>query len=176
MVMHGMAMGLGHSAMVVKELSINDTASDTPQVHIKARKSGLVAFILALLGIDPTVTFDVYPLSAISAAVTGFTKPILLIVIAVIVLILGLFQTLRLSRFDSGMGTVTFVATLVIALILIILYFLRKTLLIGAITHGGPSAILVVKSSVIEGVKVDQELAQKIIAIINRNIMEQTTR
>lgn len=119
---------------------------------------------------------SIYPLSAISAAVTGFTKPILLIVLAVSFLLSGISYGNKLSNISSDMGTAVMVGGLVIALILVILYFLRKTLLVGAITHGGPSAILVVKSSVIEGQKVDYELAQRIIAIINRNIMQQTTR
>ena len=56
--MHNLAMLAGKAALVIKEAEVNE---DGPlYVKIKGRKSGLIAWILTLLGIDITTTFEVY--------------------------------------------------------------------------------------------------------------------
>ena len=191
--MHSMAMAMGRSAMVVKELAINEQSLDAPQVHIKARKAGLLSFLLALIGIDPTVTFDVYfnrieyregslsgelcwtyPLSAVSAAITGFARPIILFVLGVLFALGGLIMFVVSAM--GGYVSFAPVVGIVLGGIFLLFYFLRKTMMMGVVTHGGPYSFLVVKSSVIEGQTVDYQLAQRVIAIINRNVMSQTTR
>ena len=56
--MHSLAMTLGQHALVLKEFSINNQGPE--YVHIVARKGGLIAWLLTMLGIDATTTFRVF--------------------------------------------------------------------------------------------------------------------
>ena len=58
--MHSMAMALGEKALVLKEFSINEEAKNEAQVRIVARKQGVTAWFLTLMGVDVTTTFEVY--------------------------------------------------------------------------------------------------------------------
>ena len=198
--LHRLAALFGKSAMVVKEVAIDDTALDKAQVHIKARKAGFWAFLMALLRIDPTVTFDVYyshieykesnmsgqlctnyPLTAISAMVTGFTKPIFAKIIAGICFLGGLIYLLMNSSFFFGSDTslewlIPWGISFVVGMLCELYYATHKALMISAITHGGVQSMLIVKSSIIEGHAVNLEFANLVVAIINRNIEAQTSR
>ena len=97
--MHSLALSLGERALVLKEFSIDENATTGAQVRIVARKEGLIAWLLTLMGIDVTTIFEVYsnriefsrgslsgklcnviPLSALSVGTTGYTKPIIFLV------------------------------------------------------------------------------------------------
>ena len=187
--MHTTAMLAGSRALVLKEFQIN---YDGPlYVHIVARRSGLTAFLLTLLGIDITTTFDVHadrieflqgslsgriqtllPMSSLSVATTGYTKPILLLLGAFLDLIIGIVLLCN----DLG-GVKAFGGLLLIGcLICIIKFFLNKSLLISVVSNSGWGANICFKRSVIEGVKVDQAQAQEVIRIITRLLMAQTAR
>ena len=56
--MHNLARVLGRSALVVKEVNVDESAD--MQVRIVARKAGVISWILSLLGIDSTFTLWVY--------------------------------------------------------------------------------------------------------------------
>ena len=103
--MHSLAMSAGNSALVLKEFSIN---YDGPEyVHIVARKSGLLSWLLTMIGIDATTIFRVYadriefekgglsgklnttiPLSSVSIASCGYTKPFILMVLMILAILL----------------------------------------------------------------------------------------
>ncbi len=186
--MHSLAMSLGEQALVLKEFTINENATTEAQVHIVARKAGIAAWFLTLMGIDVTTIFDVYsnriefssgslsgklcnviPLSALSVGRTGYTKPILLLVLAALCFIAGIF--LGINRGPEG-----FVAGALFALLFFVCYFLKKTLLIAVVSHSSFVAGFAFKRSVIEGVKVDYEQAMQVISIINRNIIQQNAK
>ena len=161
--MHSFALSLGERALVLKEFSIDENATTGAQVRIVARKEGLIAWLLTLMGIDVTTIFEVYsnriefsrgslsgklcnviPLSALSVGTTGYTKPIIFLVLAAIAFFIS--------------------------------YFLKKSLLISAISHSSFIAGFAFKRSIIEGVKVDYEQALQVISIINRNIIQQSAK
>ena len=176
--MHGLAMTLGRSALVLKEFKINYEGPEF--IHIVARKSGLISFFLTLLGIDATTSFRVFadrievsegslsgqinttmPLRSISITTCGYTKPIALIVLGVI-FVLAALPTLGIS--------------LIPAIICFIYYFLNKSLLISVVSNSSWPAGLCFKRSVIEGVKVEFEQAQEVIRIINELTMSQASK
>ena len=185
--MHGLAMTLGQSALVLKEFELN---YDGPEfIHIVARKSGLISFLLTLLGIDATTTFRVFadriefvkgslsgqisttmPLSSISITTCGYTKPIALIVLGVIFLLLTIPVCLAS---ESSMWIFIF---LIAAIICFIYYFLNKSLLIWVVSNSSWPAGLCFKRSVIEGVNVEYEQAQEVIRIINELTMSQNSK
>lgn len=186
--MHSMAVSLGERALVLKEFSINEDAKDEAQVRIVARKPGFTAWLFTLMGVDVTTTFEVYsnriefshgsisgklcnvmPLSALSVGRTGYTKPVMCLVLAVLAFAGGIFAGIQ-------QGIEGFLIGAVLTLVFLLCYFLNKALVISAVSHSGFIAGFAFKRSVIEGVKVDYEQALQVISIINRNITQQSSK
>ena len=176
--MHSLAMSVGSSALVLKQFTINNEGPE--YVHIVARKAGLLSWFLTVVGIDATTTFRLYaeriefeegtlsgklnstiPLSSVSIASCGYTKPFALLVL----MIFSIFAAIP-----------TFGLSLILALIFFIFYKLNKALLISVVTNSGFPASICFKRSVIEGVKVDFEEAQNVINLINQLTLEQTAK
>lgn len=168
--MHQLAMLAGKSALVIKEVEINE---DGPLfVKVKGRKSGLIAWFLTLIGIDTTTTLEVYetrieftegslsgrlkemiPLSTVCNLGSGFLKPIIWMVLAFLSLFL-IIPTLGLS--------------LILTLLFVFFYFFRKSMLLYAIPNSGRGALIVFKRSLIENVNLTEEDAYRIISLISR--------
>jgi len=167
--MHQLATVVGTAALALKTLKIDREPEDGCYVRIVGRKSGLVDWFLNLIKIDSTTVFEVYadhikfteanlsgritsvfPLTAISSSASGYFKPILYLVLGV-----------------------PLIACFGLGLILIIYYFLHKTLVVTTTTHSGQGAAIAFKRSVVEGVKIDQQQAEEIISIINELVLYQ---
>lgn len=183
------------AALVAKEIKVNKTG---PQyVHIVARKSGLLAFLLSAIGIDTTTKFDVYadriefnkgslsgyvkttmPLSSLSVITGGFVKPIFKLIIGLVMVVCGFCSIVGgLDSYDGGALIVTIgFMTLIIGLILIVYYFLSKTLLIQVAASSGWVAAILLKRSVIEGVAITPETADTIVDMVTQLTMAQTAR
>ena len=183
------------AALVAKEIKVNKTG---PQyVHIVARKSGLLAFLLAAIGIDTTTKFDVYadrvefnkgslsgyvkttmPLSSLSVITGGFVKPIFKLIIGLVMVVWGFCSIVGgFSQYEGGALLVTIgFMTLIIGLILIVYYFLSKTLLIQVAASSGWVAAILLKRSVIEGVAITPETADTIVDMVTQLTMAQTAR
>jgi len=177
--MSSFASAAARSALVVKEVKINEAG---PQyVHIVARKAGVIGFLLSILGIDSTTTFDVYadkldfsqgslsgyvkssmPLSKMTVATGGFVKPFVELIIAILLIFPGALFTLGISA--------------IIGVLLIIHYFLSKTLVVQVVASSGWDATICLKRSVIEGVEINQDMADKIVDIIKDLVMASTAR
>ena len=176
--MHSLAMALGQSALVLKEFSVNREGPE--YVRIVARKSGLISWFLTILGVDATTTFRVYadriefqegslsgqvcttmPLRSLSITTCGYTKPFILMVLAVLFVIAAVF---------------TFGLSLILAALCILFYFLNKSMLISVVSNSGWSAGVCFKRSVIEGVKVEYAQAQEVIDIVNQLTMAQASK
>mgnify|MGYP003320717206 CR=1 FL=1 len=175
--MSSFASAAARAALVVKEIKINE---EGPRyVHIVARKSGVIAFLLSIVGIDSTTTFDVYedklefsqgslsgyvkscmPLSSMTVATGGFVKPFMELVIGLLLVFPG-------SIFTFGISAI-------IGIILVIRYFLSKTLLVQVVASSGWDATICLKRSVIEGVEINQAAADKIVDIIKNLVMAKT--
>ncbi len=177
--MHKLAMALARSALVLKEAQINE---DGPRyVTILARKAGIFAWILSLLGVDATTTFEVYenriecsqstlsgkvkemvPMSQISNLGTGLMKPVIYLVYAFICFVLLL---------------PTFGASIIPMIIFIVLYFIRKnTTMIYALSNSGTGPILIVKRSLIENVNITEEDSNRIVNIITQLVERSHSR
>ena len=183
------------AALVAKEFKVNKTG---PQyVHIVARKPGLLAFLLAAIGIDTTTKFDVYadriefnkgslsgyvkttmPLSSLSVITGGFVKPIFKLIIGLVMVVWGFCSIVGgFSQYEGGALLVTIgFMTLIIGLILIVYYFLSKTLLIQVAASSGWVAAILLKRSVIEGVAITPETADTIVDMVTQLTMAQTAR
>ena len=182
--MHSLARLFGRSAQVVKEVNIDESAE--LQVKIGARKAGVVSWILAILGIDSTYTLYVYPdriesnegslsgqirtvipLVSLDTYTFGFTKPIQFFFIAAALIVLSL-----ISCFNGAPAGLVFVM-LLIASVFVVLYFFMKCLVLSFTTNGANGIFFLFKRSVIEGVNVDETLAEHVASIVKRNYLKQ---
>ena len=175
--MSSFASAAARSALVVKEIKLNESG---PQyVHIVARKAGVIGFLLSVLGIDATTTFDVYadklefsqgslsgyvkscmPLSKMTVATGGFVKPFVELIIAILLIFPGSIFTIGISA--------------IIGIFFIIHYFLSKTLVVQVVASSGWDATICLKRSVIEGVEINQATADRIVDIIRALVMAKT--
>ncbi|MBR6022204.1 MAG: hypothetical protein IK066_07275 [Kiritimatiellae bacterium] len=185
--MHNLARLLGRSALVVKEVRIDESAEC--QVKVVARKGGLISWLLSLLRINSTFTLSVFadrieseegsfsglvktvvPLSALDTYTSGFTKPAILLVLAV--LLVGASVWAAAADVPGYLAGIF----LLVALLFVLRYFLRKCLLLSFTTNGANGILFLFKRSVIEGVDVDEALADRIANIVKRNYLAQTQR
>ena len=177
----------GPSPLVLQELSIDKNAEKGKKyVTIRARKAGIIAWLLGVLQIDNNTIFEVYkdhirftvgdltgrhiqiyPLASISVASSGYFKPILTLVIGAILGAIGLYGVL-----SDGINIVTIIFMLA-SVLMIYYYFKQQTLQVGVIPHSGIGPSMAFKSSIIEGVDITPYQACEVIEIINDLILHQ---
>lgn len=188
--MHLFANSLGNIALVLTKFTINEnvTTDTEPQISLSGRRAGFQAWLLNLIGIDTTTELDIFknrieyrfsnlsgqmfnviPLSAISVGTSGYTKPFILFVLAIVDIILSLVAL-------ATEGVIPFLILLLIGLLFLMGYYFKKVLSIMITTHSSFNADFAFKRSVIEGVTVDFDQARKVIEILNRNLIEQTRK
>ncbi len=202
--MFNLAALIGPAALATKEFTVHPQGSAGGlYVRIVGRKSGLLAWLLSLLRIDSTTVFEVYqdrivfksanlsgatnttiPLASVCLTASGFFKPVLYIVVAMSIGIpsaLGLFFSLlagmatRSSDVMSTLGCMHLFA-LGFCAVLVWLYFLRKTLLVSIQAHSGTLIAIAFKRSVMEGVSVEEEDAERVISLVNQLLLGQQSR
>ena len=155
-------------------------------VRIDGRKEGIVAWLLSLIGIDPTVclavtaknfkieerTFWGYssrtiPVSRISEIRDGFARAWLLPCIfwaisgfSLLCALSSLFQGAIMSTFGALLGTAIFFG------IGYAIYFFWRVVVVGVIGTGGHPATISFKPSFIEGKGIDDKAAEEVGRII----------
>lgn len=175
--MHKLAVAASRSALVLQELEVNENGPT--YVRLKGRKSGLVAWLLALIGIDPTTTLEItgdridyvegslsgkmkhtIPINAVCNLGTGYFKPVALLVGAIVCVVLSIVITLMGG--SSFIVLMLFVAAVTDA----ICYYLGNTLVVFMLPGSGTGPVIGFKRSVIEGVVIDEKTAYNIVDIV----------
>lgn len=181
-----------NTPLVLTEFEINQNNSpDEPCVNIKGRSSGIISFLLGLIGIESTTSVRVYdnriefwrdsrlygttsttiPLVAISGIHGGYSKPFTLLILAGISLIIGL-DAAYLHSFMAPADNSFFWTCVITSFILVVLYFLRKTMGIW-IQNGGDELWGVnFKRSVIENVSVDIDQVKLAVTVVNQKVLQ----
>ncbi|MDP3689247.1 MAG: zinc ribbon domain-containing protein, partial [Sulfurimicrobium sp.] len=160
--------------------AVLQVASETPNqdgvyVRITGRKGGLISFVLAFVGIDPTVSLlvdrenvrfkegtwhgfnsCVTPIENLCSGNYGYAKPFWG---TVVLLVVALFMLLS----DE---TALRIASLILILGAILYYFLNKTTKLGVTYVDGGWNGFAFKRSIIEGKNIDEISAERIISII----------
>ena len=189
--------------MVLKEFKVNPAEEE--KVCIVARKAGFFAWLFSLFGIDPTVTFKVFkdhlkfrtgslngqidtilPHSSVSIAQCGYTRPFMMLVMAMLFFFIGILALLYalylslMSKYDYYTQCIlpvgVFVIMMFLGLIFSVIYESNKALAVTIVSHSGWSMAVCFKPSVIGGVSVDYEQVRKVIYIINDCILEQNAK
>lgn len=168
----------GKAALALREAEINENGP--VYVHLKGRKPGLAGWLFAKMGLDDSTTLDVYgdriefsdcslsgaftetiPLTRVSNLGAGFLKPFALAIMAVVCLIAAI---------------PTFGITLIPMAVFLFLYYTRKNLLVYFIPDSGSVTAICFRRSLIEGVDIGQEGAERIIAIVGALVEMNTKR
>jgi hypothetical protein len=156
-------------AYVIKTWSVNESPdSKGNYIDIKGRTPGLISWLLALVGIEPTISVTVndkmficesgswsgrfykaIPLSKLSSIYYGYSKP---------------WKESLFLFFILGivLGIPTYgIMTIVGGIIALLYYFLNKTMTIGVFEIGGMLNGISIKRSVIENKALDEKDAEK---------------
>lgn len=156
---------------VIKEWFVDETPdSDGVYVRIRGREGGIISFLLSWVGIDPTVTMTVdnknvrfekgswsgffkriTPMDKLCSSGYGYQKPWKS---ALVIALVGIPLITLL-----GLG-------LIIILGAIVYYFLNKQLKVEFSEIGGRTEGIAFKRSVVEGIKVDETDAARVIRIL----------
>lgn len=156
---------------VIKEWFADETPDpEGVYVKIKGREGGIISFLLSWVGIDPTVTMIVdkgnirfekgswsgffrriTPMDKLCAGGYGYQKPwkSALVMALIGFPLIGLF----------GLGLLVIIGA-------VVYYFLNKQLRVEFSEVGGYTDGIVFKRSVIEGIKVDEADAARVIRIL----------
>jgi hypothetical protein len=157
--------------LVIKEWKANNQAVDTDGnfIVITGRQGGLIAWLLALMKVDPVTSIKVSPerVEFASASLSGTDHrmiPILSVCStyygyfkpwksALAIFALFAFIAVQISSLtNSGFGA--FIVFLIGLGISLAYYFLSRTLTLGIVEHSGVISGIRFKRSVIEGVEI----------------------
>ncbi len=166
---------------VIKSWYAARTANNEGEfVRISGRQEGLAAWVLSLVGIDPTIHLSVtektyllesrtfwgfrrraIPVSRVSELQTGFARPWL---VPCVLAALGLFFLFVLPSEGHFFGGVLLAAAMFG--IAWFIYVFKRYLLVGAIGIGGVPAAIEFRPSFIEGKHIDASAAEEVANII----------
>ena len=168
--------------LVLKQFQIDHTGVSGANLYVKARNSGLFAFILNLIGLDPTATVKVDTgsiefrnsslkgmtsvttgLTSIAAFIGGYDKPIGWLITGFLA-----FLGLSITAFSGEEPMIgLFVTGIIVFLICVAIYTFQKVMYIGFETSGGATYMIAFKRSVIEGVAIDIARIEEAITLVN---------
>lgn len=182
--MNKMAMMLAKSALVVKEVKIDESAE--LQVKMVGRKAGFVSWLMSLFGIDSSFTLCVYsdriesmegslsgmlkttmPLSSIDTYTTGIAKPFACLMIGIVFFVLAVLGWIGAGSFAGGISFFIF------AVVALIIYVGQKCLVLNFTSNGGNAIFFLFKRSLVNGIAVDETLAERVGEIVNKNRIAQ---
>jgi hypothetical protein len=178
-------------ALVIKSWSVKSSpAVGEPYVKVVARASGLLSFILSLVGIDATTTLQVSAtrIEFERGSLSGFIRRLTLLdhigstfygrnkpwKTALVIFAICSFIGSAIGKSGFGGQSWTLLFFLLGLLGGGLYYFLNRELMIGFTEDSGITAAITFKRSVIEGQEIDENQLQKIIDVIENLIKKQT--
>lgn len=175
--------------LVLKQFRVRSSPSrESPVVEITGRRSGLVAFILSMIGLDPTVsltvtstevrqraasmsgeTVDILPLRQIASVHASMTSPIIILIMGILALLPGLLAVAVAEGEPEG-----FMA-LFPAVVLIVTYFVTgKKFSLAFITSAGGGVAIGFKPKTPSGQKLDLDRLNQVAEAV-RDLISQAS-
>lgn len=170
------------SGLVLKNWHVNQSASLNGQgaaIHIAGREGGLLAWILARVGVDPVTTLKVdddrvefsqaslsgtelrlIPLQSVCSTYYGYHKPWK---VAATIILAGLFLGFSTMKNSTVLGLLILLLGLGAGAVY---YVLNRTLTLGFVEASGVVNGIRFKRSVIENVDINAEEARKVCNLI----------
>ncbi|MGM9515298.1 hypothetical protein ACS5PK_13660 [Roseateles sp. DB2] len=182
------------SALVIKAWRADTKPVDGQNtfVSITGREGGLIAWLLSLMGVDPTTTIRVglervefssaslagtesrmVPLQSVCSTYYGYHKPwkAAASVIALFAFLGFSFAAPSSHTSGEGFSLTTLALTTGLGTVFALLYyFLNRTLTLGFVEHSGAVCAIRFKRSVIENVDINEEQARSVCTIVQRLI------
>lgn len=150
-------------------------------VEILARKAGFIAWLLALIKVDPTFFMSVghrqvvyqasnlmgyqkiiLPIDSISSSFFGYHKP-WKAAIAIFFVSIAIGSTIIDATHSAFGGMMAMLIGLIIA---VVYYFLNKELLIGITDNNGDRYALILKRSVLDGQEINEQGMELVTRIV----------
>jgi len=189
MASRGMNLPFFGRPLVLQKFFLDSTGRAPSLVEIQGRPQGFIPWLLTAMSIDTTTNLTVtrneislkqaklsgewaivVPLSQVARLYYGFTKPIILIVIGVVVAIASIAAGLTTDN------SWLMLAGLFLAAIFLIAYFLSKRMAISVETTGGSSFGISFKRGVLDGVAIDLAQTRSAVDFINWAIQTQARK
>jgi len=176
-------------SLALRRFTINPDAEN--QITIEGRKTGFIQWLLVLFHFGNTYKINVKknyisyssesiqgesltltPVQKIASTSCGYRNPIGLLIAAAIVFLIGLifYVSSRHSFYGSASGMGLFY-TIVIALILVGIYFYNKRFYISIQTMGGYNFVLSFRGSLVENVFVNITNVKEVVERINELVL-----
>ena len=160
-----------------------DVDPETRTLLISGRASGLIGFILNLIGVSPTTTFSllfdrveltesklssesrkVFPLNSTESTECGHRRSIGYIVAAVILFFMGV-------NLWAGAGAMVALLFIGLSLVCVVGFFFSRRLFLATYC-GSQAMVLVFKEATLGGERIDREVVMNAIGILNDRIAE----
>ena len=171
--------------LVLRKFTVNTANDGSPVIEIVGRPRGLLGWILTILGLNTetqlVVTDLVFsirsaslsgefnnfvPLPHVSSTHCGYKKPLSFLVTAAVFLLVGIVN--GMTQRDGGPALV---GGAVVAVILVIAYFLSKKISIVLVTDGGVPLGLNFKPSVLDGVDLNIAYTTQALKLLNEKVL-----
>jgi hypothetical protein len=165
--------------LVLRRFEFHDSPSDGVCLRIAGRPAGMMAWLISLLGFDNETTlevslekitlktaslygqvYEVAPLTRIASTHCGYVKPIQYLIVAAVITLIGVFTLLLLP------------IAVVVAAVLGLIFWFRRTLVLGVVTTGGRTLSVAFKPGLLGGVAVDLPRALQAMGIVSRKVLE----
>jgi len=178
------------SALVLREFQVNDHATEGAVITIRGRVSGLVAWLLTLVGVDTETTLTVttdrvslqraslsgrhvvqIPLANVASTQSAYYQPVWALLMAAWFAFTGLVLAALDNGFEAGAKEKDIFSGLIMAGIFVVIFRLGRKIGISVESGGGTHYGIAFKPSVIEGVSVDLDAALRVAAILNTYVM-----
>ena len=174
------------SPLVVRQIKISGKSEIDPKsmVYISARKSGIIAFILTMLGISSLyelkvnrkeiqykkssifgITNQIIPINSVSNIMCGLSLPIHYLIFAVLSLLCGLYYGFVKNNF------IVFFTFLLVSIMFIGAYLLGKRVFLEIYPGAGPSIIMALKPSIIRDMPIVDKDKLLLIAALIRDLV-----
>lgn len=180
----------GRNALVLKEFKIEE--GGPCYVRIRGRKSGFFNWLKSIIGLADVTSVQVFddrleysdvsgagtfvetiPLSAVSNLGTGYLRPIMSLIKGFAFVVIGIVLSVYSLQYGQVAGIAAKVLW-VLAVVEFICYFFRKTLIMYFIPASGTVLSISFKRSLIEGVSVGREEANKATELISSLVRRNT--
>lgn len=183
--------------LVLQKFKVDDSASDGIFIEMEGRASGLTALIFTGMGLSPKTTLrvtgtewhkeqvslsgqfhEVVPLSHVSVTKGGYSKPLLVLFIGVVIAVCTLLYSLisLLSQnFDANTALAYIVVGLTVGVACFLFYWFRKILKIS-IRAGGETSEILFQRGVAENVPIDLDKTLEAVGLLHRKVIEARNR
>ena len=175
------------SALVLRDFQVNDHASEGAVIIIRGRVSGLVAWMLTIIGIDTETTLTVttdrvsvqqaslsgrnvvqVPLATVASTQSAYYQPVWALLAAGYFVLVGVAGAVFFTNsYESGSKERFILGGLIWGIIFVVVYVLGRKIGVSVETAGGQKIGIAFKPSVIEGVSVDLDSALRVAAVMN---------